>query len=83
MSNLAELTRDEIEDIYYNGNYWVDNGYGADFDFVAFGKRVALRQREKAVEQANEAARNQCTCAYEGSPCPTCRKRTGYDGGNV
>jgi len=78
MSNQAELTRDEIEDIYYNGNYWVDNGYGADFDFVAFGERVALRQREKTEEADEKAARERCTCAIEGSPCPACRKRTGY-----
>ena len=51
MQNWQGLTEDELQNLYYNGNFWVQP-FGGDvgpgrFDWEAFGRAVERILREK------------------------------------
>ena len=74
--NMKWLTEQQVDRIYYEGSWNTGDG---GFDFQAFAEAV----QAEIGRQLEEAARMQCTCAIEGSPCNACRERTGYGRSNA
>ncbi|MCA1800315.1 MAG: hypothetical protein LC650_03390 [Actinobacteria bacterium] len=69
--NMKWLTEQEVDQVFYQGNW--NTGFGG-FDYQAFAEAIQAEVGRKK----EEAARNQCTCRYEGSPCPACRRKSKY-----
>lgn len=42
---MTQVTHEEIEHIYLNGNFWVESSFGTTFDYQAFAAAV-LRAQE-------------------------------------
>lgn len=73
---MAHLTEEEVENIYMQGSFWINDwGWtGSTFDYQAFAVAVQNAEQAKRMKEISE----QCTCRYEGSPCPNCRKKANY-----